>query len=205
LELLDLLEQRQRWPEATQEFLALSRAPLSPEEVHDFGLQLLVSLDQFHRGQEEAAVYRRLLELNPDDPWLLNDLAYLDADVLDAHLDEAERMARKALVALPNTGLIVDTLGWIYFKQGNLKDAYATQQQAIRLDGKHAGLRYHMGAIDEARGDLAAAQKEYETALRLDPSQTEARRALAGLRRRQSAPAASSPVLPSAAPKVGAR
>jgi membrane associated rhomboid family serine protease len=189
LELYTLLLQQQRWPEATQEFLSLSRSPLPPEEILARGALLAQTLQQLHQGQEAEAVYRRLLEMDPDEPQLLNGLAYLYADVLGTHLEEAERMARKALEAVPNNGEIMDTLAWIYFKEGDLKDAYATQQQAVRLDRKQADLRYHMGAIDEARGDLAAARTEYETALRLDPRQVEARRALEALRRRPAVPA----------------
>jgi membrane associated rhomboid family serine protease/Flp pilus assembly protein TadD len=190
LELLSLLEQRQRWPEATQAFLALSPSRLSPEELYTEGFPLAITLDQLRRGSEAEAVYRRLLERDPDNPALLNGLAYLYADVLDTHLNEAEQMARKALEADSHNGGIMDTLAWIYFKEGDLNGAYTTQQQALRLPGEQAEiLHFHMGAIDEARGDLTAAQKEYETALRLDPSQAEARRALEKLRRRPPGPA----------------
>jgi membrane associated rhomboid family serine protease/Flp pilus assembly protein TadD len=183
---------------ATRSLLvALSHSSLSHEGVFTLGELLAQGLAERRRGSEAEALYRRLLELRPNDPEVLNGLAYLYADVLDTHLDEAERMARKALQADPNDEGILDTLAWVYFKQGDLKEAYSAQQQVIKLLGDPADslfgnpavLYYHMGAIDEARDDLTAAQKEYETALRLNPSQAEAGRALAKLSRRPPLPA----------------
>lgn len=142
---------------------------------------------------QRAAVYRDLLAQDPEDPALMNQLAYFEADVLDAHLDEAERLARKAVQAMPNDGEIVDTLAWVYFKEGKLPDAEMTQKRAVRLDGNQADLRYHLGAIEAARGELAAARQEFETALRLDPKQADARRALAALPRRPAAGGALQP------------
>jgi membrane associated rhomboid family serine protease len=197
LALLSFLEQKRRWPEAVQAYLALSRSTLPPDETYNLGVELAQVLDQLHQGPEAELVYRRLLELNPEDSQVLNGLAYLYADVLDSHLDEAERMARKALQAAPNDPMITDTLAWIYFKQGKLGDAYAQQRQAIQLADSHTWLRYpsaamadlhyHMGAINEGRGDLAGARSEYETALRLDPNQAQARQALAKLNARPAA------------------
>ena len=209
--LLSLLREQQRWPEATREFLAFSRTSAPPGEIVQVGLGLAQELANARQGNEAEAVYRRLLELDPDDSWLLNGLAYLYADVLETHLDQAEQMARKALEEPPASrgilyrfewnlahGAIVDTLAWVYFKEGKLKAAYATQRQAIRLAGNRADVRCHMGAIDEARGDLAAARQEYERALRLDPRQAAARRALEKLRR-------GPPALPPAPPRAGTK
>jgi tetratricopeptide (TPR) repeat protein len=144
---------------------------------------------------EAEAVYRRLLQLAPDDYTVLNSLAYLYADVLETHLPEAERMARRALANLPGNstplsqafwgderGAILDTLAWVLFKEGKLKEADEAQRQAVHLTPNNAEIRYHMGRILEARGDLPAARHEYEFALRRNRGYLPARRALERLR-----------------------
>lgn len=163
-----LLAQR-RWSQATQEFLAASRRPLPPEVILPVGLAIAGRLGEEHQGPVAEAVYRRLLELAPNDPEVLNGLAYLYADVLETNLAEAERRARKALEKLPNSGEILDTLAWVYYKEGKLADALGTQRQAVRFAGNSAVIHYHLGAIEEKLGSLATARQEYEAALRLDP------------------------------------
>ena len=90
-------------------------------------------------------------------------------------------MAQKAVAAMPEDSAIVDTLAWVYYKQGKLKQALVTQQRAVGLTPDEPGLRYHMGAIEEALGHLPAAREEYSMALRVDPKMPEARLALAKL------------------------
>jgi membrane associated rhomboid family serine protease/Flp pilus assembly protein TadD len=206
LRLYPLLITRQRWSEATEEFLALSRTQLQPPVLLAYGHRLAAHLTVARQGREAESVYRRLLELYPEQPILLNGLAYLYADVLETNLDEAEQMARRALDGVPREGsaidaltrlllqqvslegMIVDTLAWICFKQGKLDEAYAAQQRAVRLLNDDPEVRYHMGAIEEARGNLAAARHEYEQAIRLKPKYAPAREALRKLRERQAPP-----------------
>jgi tetratricopeptide (TPR) repeat protein len=169
-------------------------------------------LSKSGQGQQAEAIYRRLLKKRPNDPELLNALAYLYADVLNTHLDEAQRLAQRALANMPNDGNIVDTLAWIYYRQGKLKEAYATQQRAVRLESSQPDLRYHMGVIEEAMGHIPAAREEYAMALRLNPRMAEARQALERLNGRPTnpprtlppgQPAAAAPTAPQASEPAG--
>jgi tetratricopeptide (TPR) repeat protein len=166
------------------------------------GVQLANGLAEAHQGPLAETIYRRLLQLYPDNFLVLNGLAYLYADVLNTHLDDAERMSLKSLEKPPETmpvvdrlewaemrGAMLDTLAWVYYKRGRLKEAYPTQQQAIVLTGNDPGTRYHMGAIEEAMGHIPAAREEYGMALRLEPRMAEARQALKRLESRAPGPA----------------
>jgi membrane associated rhomboid family serine protease len=186
--LLQILVEQKRWSEAQSEFLVLSRTPLPREGILLVGGGLAVQLSLSRRGTEAESVYRRLLELVPGDPALLNGLAYLYADVLETNLDEAEQMVHRALDLSPNEGAFVDTLAWVYFKQGKLEQAYQTQRRAVKLAENNPEVRYHMGVIEAARGQLAAARHQYEEALRLDPKFAPAREALRKLRERRTPP-----------------
>jgi membrane associated rhomboid family serine protease/Tfp pilus assembly protein PilF len=200
--LMTLLEREKRYPELTREFLDLSRTSLPQGELLAEGIHLADTLANAHQGAEAEAVYRRLMELDPDNSLVLNGLAYLYADVLETHLDEAEKLAQKALNRIPRggdgpswlpgasrlkeyRGAVLDTLAWVYFKEGKLAEAYSTQQEAVRLAGDNPEIRYHMGRIQEGRGQLPAARSEYGFALREDPKYAPARLALERLRRRE--------------------
>jgi rhomboid protease GluP len=184
-----LLARERRWPEATREFLALSHGRLPPAEVLALGVQLGDQLQKAGRATEAEAVMQRLLKLFPDQPDVLNGMAYLYADLLGTHLDEAEKLALKALEKLPDEldaarGAILDTLAWTYFKQGKLDEAYRTQQEAVNLESNNPEVRFHMGRIYEARGNLPGARHEYEIALRQNAKYAPAREALQKLEKR---------------------
>lgn len=187
LPLLDLLLEQRRWQEATDQYLLLTRSSLPALEKLQAGMVIEQALGRAGQRSLLESVFARLFELHPTDPQLVNGICYPYIDVGGARLAEAERLMEKAVEAEPNDGNMVDTLAWIYYKQDKLKQAYTTQQRAIRLNSQQADLRYHMGAIEEAMGHLPAAREEYEMALRLDPKQVEAQKALTRLQSRPTA------------------
>lgn len=156
-----------------------------PEDL-DRSSELAGVLMEAKRWDESAAIYRRLLLKRPDDPMLLNNLAYLYADGPKTNLDEALRMARQATTLSPREGTFWDTLAWVYFQRRQWEDAYRAQREAVLLVPDEHVVRYHMGAIQEARGETAAAREEYRQALKLEPTFAPAR---AALRRLEPAPA----------------
>lgn len=135
------------------------------------------------RGEEAEPIFRRVLRSQPNDPLLLNNLAYLYADTLNRNLDEALVMAQRATKAMPESGTFWDTLGWVHYRSRRYDEAFTAMREAVRLEPGVPELRYHMGAVQEARGDRAAAIREYREALRLKPDLAVASRALQRLER----------------------
>jgi membrane associated rhomboid family serine protease/Flp pilus assembly protein TadD len=197
LVLASLAAQRNETRKAIRLLEPLVRRNPGNVDADELLAELLIKSGQ---GVRAEAVYRRALSRNPNDPRLLNGLAYLYADHLGTHLDEAERLAQRAVAVQPKEGMFVDTLAWVYYKEGKLEEAYATQQQAVQLSANQADLRYHMGAIEEAMGHIPAAREEYEMALRLNPKLPEAQQALARLKSRAPPPALSKPPRQSGSP-----
>jgi rhomboid protease GluP len=169
--------ERRDWPRAAS---ALQKAVVRhPELLGDYAGVLM----QAGRGEEAERVYRRLLRGNPGNALIQNNLAYLYADTLNRNLEEALALARRATDAEPTNGVYRDTLGWIYYRLGRYDDAFVAMQDALRREPGEPDIRYHMGAVLEARGDLSAAAREYREALRLNPQLAPAARALQRLGR----------------------
>ena len=76
---------------------------------------------------------RQVLAIMPDHTGANNDLGYFMAD-RGMNLDEAETLVSKALVQ-PNNGSFLDSLGWVYYKQGRFSQAMRPTE-APRGDGR---------------------------------------------------------------------
>jgi tetratricopeptide (TPR) repeat protein len=90
------------------------------------------------------ADFKKALELNPDQPLVLNYLGYSWVDQ-GMNLDEAFKMLRKAVELRPNDGYIVDSLGWAHFKLGQYEEATQTLEKAIDLKPADPVLNDHLG------------------------------------------------------------
>jgi tetratricopeptide (TPR) repeat protein len=129
----------------------------------------------WRKGQRNQAVtaYRHAIELAPKDPRPKNNLAWLLADDA-AHRDEALRLAQEAVSASPRNGSFVDTLGWVYYQQGNLTAAEQQFQLAVELLPKEAMAQYHLGLVAHKQGRTVEAMSALKRALLINPQFDEA-------------------------------
>ena len=90
------------------------------------------------------ADFKKALELNPDQPLVLNYLGYSWVDQ-GLNLEEAFKMLHRAVELRPNDGYIVDSLGWAHFKLGQYAEATETLEKAINLKPADPVLNDHLG------------------------------------------------------------
>ncbi len=97
---------------------------------------------------------KRVLEIDEKHVKALNYLAYTYAEN-DLHLDDAEQMVRKALEFEPKDPFILDTLGWVLYKKGEvaeairiLERAYAEKQDESII-AEHLGDAYYRNQLPE--------------------------------------------------------
>ncbi len=109
---------------------------------------------------------RRLLGLKPDHAHALNALGYSLAE-RNIRLAEAQDLITRALALAPNDPFIMDSMGWVQFRQGKLPEALKTLETAygIRTDPEiaaHLGeVLWTMGRKDDAARLLKEAAKKY--------------------------------------------
>lgn len=122
--------------------------------------------EKLGRFDEMETLLRRVIELKPDHHQAYNALGYSFAD-RNLRLPEAKQLIERALKLAPGEPFIVDSLGWVEFRLGNLAEAAKLLRQAHagRPDAEiaaHLGeVLWASGAQDEARRVLAeAAQRE---------------------------------------------
>jgi Flp pilus assembly protein TadD len=88
--------------------------------------------------------FRKALELNPDQPQVMNYLGYSWVDK-NMNLKEALEMIQKAVDLRPSDGYIVDSLGWAYYKLGRFDDAVRELERAVSLKPEDPVLNDHLG------------------------------------------------------------
>ena len=73
----------------------------------------------------------------------------------------------QALAVQPTNGSFADSLGWVYFRRGKLRQAIETLQRARRFAPDVAAIAEHLGDVYQATGDPGLALESYGRALRI--------------------------------------
>lgn len=129
------------------------------------------------KNRELAKKYvKAALEARPDYYEALNFLGYIYVEE-NQNLGQAEAMIRKALEFDPDNGAYTDSLGWLYFKKGNLKEALKYLEKASALFEDPVILD-HLGDVYYKLRDLEKAKSSWQKSLQLDPKQEQVREKL---------------------------
>ncbi|WP_108395641.1 tetratricopeptide repeat protein [Devosia submarina] len=113
------------------------------------------------------ADFLKALELNPDQPAVLNYLGYSWIDK-DMHLEEALGMIEKAVAAAPQDGYIVDSLGWAFYKLGRIDEAVKTLEQAVLMLPTDPEINDHLGDAYWKAGRQLEARFQWNIASSVD-------------------------------------
>src|SRR5205085_3471831 len=122
---------------------------------------------------EARKMYEESLRREPDNPVLLNNLAFLLAQQ-GSDLDQALTLAQRAKQRLPENAEVADTLGWIYLKKNLNAGAIQIFQGLVKQQPNNPTFHYHLALALLQQGDKSGARKELERALETKPDPTEA-------------------------------
>lgn len=116
--------------------------------------------------------FRKALELNPEQPQVLNYLGYSWVD-MNTNLEEGLDMIRRAVSVKPDDGYIVDSLGWAYFRLGQYDDAVTELERAAELRAGDPTINDHLGDAYWRVGRKLEATFQWNRALGLKPDEAE--------------------------------
>jgi tetratricopeptide (TPR) repeat protein len=115
---------------------------------------------------------RKALELQPEQPHVLNYLGYSWIDQ-GINLDEGMKMIKRAVDQRPDDGYIVDSLGWAYYRIGNYEDAVKNLERAIDLKPEDPTINDHLGDAYWRIGRTLEAKFQWAHARDLKPEPEE--------------------------------
>jgi len=119
------------------------------------------------RQEEYVRLAEKLLEAEPGDPGLNNDLGYTWIDA-GQNLERATRMIQRALAEDPLRAAYLDSLGWAYYKAGDFVNAQKFLRRAAQLrEGQDAVVYDHWGDTEYRLGEPGVARRGWQQALEL--------------------------------------
>lgn len=123
-----------------------------------------ISHERLDNWENSEADFRKALELNPEQPQVLNYLGYSLVEK-QIKLDEALDMIERAVAARPDSGYIVDSLGWVLFRLDRYEEAVVQMERAAELLPVDPVVNDHLGDTFWAVGRKLEAQFQWRRAL----------------------------------------
>lgn len=161
----EILAELDRDPEALKVYdAALAAHPDDPDLLYARGLHGAA----MQRLEVVEASFGRLLELEPDHADGLNAFGYSLADLTDRY-PEALSLIRRALDLKPEEGAILDSMGWVQYRLGNLELALDYLNQAIAKLPEDPEVAAHLGEVLWTLGRHDEAWRVWEKARTGDP------------------------------------
>jgi tetratricopeptide (TPR) repeat protein len=113
------------------------------------------------------SLFQRALAIDSSNALILNNYGYSLSE-RGIHLEEAMKMALKAIEKDPENGAYLDTMGWIYFKLGNFQKALEFIERAVLIHHDNSVVIDHLGDVYKELGLTKEARQAWEKALQLD-------------------------------------
>jgi tetratricopeptide (TPR) repeat protein len=169
----DAMRQQDRYAEAVT---AYDRAIAINEASEASSWFLLyaraIAYERHGMWPEAEADFRAALALNPGQPQVLNYLGYSLVEKRE-NLDEALAMIEQAVAASPDSGYIIDSLGWALYRLGRYEEAVPHMERAVELMAVDPVVNDHLGDVYWAVGRYREAEFQWSRALSfIDRSET---------------------------------
>lgn len=134
-----------------------------------------IAFERLKQWDKAEPDFLKALELNPDQPQVLNYLGYSWVD-MNINLEKGLDMIKKAVELRPDDGYIVDSLGWAYYRLGKFEDAVKQLEHAVELKENDATINDHLGDAYWRVGRKLEAGFQWKRSLQAKPEPEDAKR-----------------------------
>ncbi|MGE5641161.1 MAG: tetratricopeptide repeat protein [Clostridia bacterium] len=141
----------------------LKAEPDQPEVLYDYAL----TAEKLQRFDVLETNLRKLMQVRPDYAHAYNALGYSFAE-RNVRLPEARKLVERALELAPEDSFIIDSMGWVLYRQGDLKGAERELRRAY--NGRpDAEIGAHLGEVLWVSGDRKEAERVWRESLDASP------------------------------------
>jgi tetratricopeptide (TPR) repeat protein len=164
LQLAQMYEKAKRYADVGKTLDEAEKLAKDEEQKRDVYFMRGAMYERTKQFDQSEAAFRKVLAINPDDAEALNYLGYMLAD-RNVRLEEAQKLIQKALDQVPNNGAFLDSLGWVYFRQGKLDEAQNVLVQALERIGEDPTVHDHLGDVYFKLGKTRDAVAQWQASL----------------------------------------
>jgi tetratricopeptide (TPR) repeat protein len=172
----DMLRRNEQFAEAGKAYDGALALVAHPERRHwALFYQRGITLERSDQWPRAEADFMKALELEPDQPLVLNYLGYSWVE-MGENLAEAQAMIEKAVEQRPEDGYIVDSLGWVLYRLGNFGGAVEHLETAVELKPVDPVINDHFGDALWMVGRHTEARFQWKRSLSFEPEDDAAAR-----------------------------
>jgi tetratricopeptide (TPR) repeat protein len=145
----------------------LAKAVANMPDMADLIYDHAMAAERIKKYAVMESQLRKLIKMKPQFAQAYNALGYSFAD-RSTKLDEANTLISKALALSPNDHFIMDSMGWLLYRQGKLDKAYEYLQAAYAAQAD-AEIASHLGEVLWKMNRQDEANQIWEDALKNNP------------------------------------
>lgn len=151
LQIAQVQAQGKKYAEAEQSAQKAQELAQRPDQKQSAWFMLGDIYNRQKKYDEAGAEFQKILDADPSStsPMAVQTLNYYGYMLADrgVRLDEAQSMIQKAVDQDPNSYAYLDSLGWVYYKQGKYTQAEDYLRRAIALEGDDPTVLSHLGEV----------------------------------------------------------
>jgi tetratricopeptide (TPR) repeat protein len=165
----DALRAAERFEEAAAAYGEAIALIDTPQQVHwPIFYARAIAYERAGFWAPAEADFRKALELEPDQPLVLNYLGYSLVEQR-RNLEEALDMIERAVAGQPDDGYITDSLGWVLYRLGRFEEALPHMLRAVELLPSDPIINDHLGDVLWKVGREREARFQWRRALSFGP------------------------------------
>lgn len=167
--LADILVEESRFKDAIPVYNDIIKRIKEPDNTHWIIFYYRgISYERTKQWEKAEVNFLKALEIAPDQPDVLNYLAYSWLE-MDKNLEQARDMLERAVKMRPSDGHIVDSYGWALYKLGDYENAAKILERAATIMPDDPTVNDHLGDSYWKLGRFIEARYQWEKALIFKP------------------------------------
>ena len=142
--------------------------------THFFYFQLGAAYERNRQYNTASKIFNKAIELEPDYHNAMNYLGYMLTDI-NRNIDKAAELIIKANELEPDNAAYIDSLGWLYYRQGKFEMALSQLLRAAELTKNEpdSTIFEHIGDTQQKLGKIQKAKTAWKKAIDLLNKQKE--------------------------------
>lgn len=165
ISLAQVYEKGKNYTEMAKAIDAAEKLSDSNDEKENIAFMRGAMYEKMKKYDLAETEFRKVIELNPKNSSALNYLGYMLAD-RNVRVSDALELIKKAVELEPNNGAYLDSLGWAYYRTGDLSKAEQYLRQAVERFSKDPTVHDHLGDVYAKEGNLKDAIAHWQQSLK---------------------------------------